>query len=206
MRRIVLKFLCQTTLMLITITPFQAHAAIEKIATSCDEKFCFHWWPKLPLISGWHHARKESLKIDANVQIQNGVDSENSNVVIYAVAPYKPRMSETKTLENLINNDRADFAAATPDIAIEATDSLVNADGQVLKSFTFTPKSNGRWERVSYGEEGDFYLIFTISAKSKDELNKAMGAYESFIRQYKYLSEEKSIDEAHSSSFSGFKK
>jgi hypothetical protein len=50
---------------------------------------------------------------------------------------------------------------------------------------TFLPYPHEHSEQVSYGEEGDFYLIFTISSRSKATLAKAMNAYYKFIGGYK---------------------
>ena len=41
----------------------------------------------------------------------------------------------------------------------------------------FTPRSKGQWERVSYGEEDDFFLSFVVSAKSKEGLDRVMKDY-----------------------------
>ena len=70
-------------------------------------------------------------------------------------------------------------------IVVSQSDPLVTGDGQILKSFTFFPKEKGNWEQVLYGEEGDFYLIFTVSSRTKEGFTKALGIYKQFINQYK---------------------
>ncbi len=70
-------------------------------------------------------------------------------------------------------------------MSIKQTTSLATAGGKKLVSYTFFPKKGVNWERVSYGQECKFYLVFTISARSAAALHKSMPAYEQMIRNYK---------------------
>jgi len=162
-----------------------AHAEIEKIAVPCEKKFCFYWWPKLPTVEGWHHDREHSCMYSANAQAPDGYTFANAETVIYAKALYKPRMPETTSLEMLIKDDKNQFLARDPNIVISEAESLTTGDGQVMKSFTFFPKQHGNWEQVSYGEEGDYYLIFTVSSRTKDGYKKTLEAYKKFVSGYK---------------------
>ncbi len=62
---------------------------------------------------------------------------------------------------------------------------MLTSDGSELESFTFFPAGKGNWEQVAYGEEGDYYLVFTVSSRSKDGFEKSWGAYEQFVKNYK---------------------
>jgi hypothetical protein len=104
---------------------------------------------------------------------------------MYAKAIYKPRESDVKSLGVLIENDRNDFVENVPGVSIQEVAALSTFDGQKFRSFTFFPTSTGNWERVSYGEEGEFYLIFTVSSRSLAGFNSAVGAYEKLITGYK---------------------
>ena len=46
-------------------------------------------------------------------------------------------------------------------------------------------KGKGNWERVSYGEKGDFYLIFTVSSRTEQGYKVALSAYKQFVNGYK---------------------
>jgi hypothetical protein len=72
-----------------------------------------------------------------------------------------------------------------PGITITETKLIVTADGKKLRSFTFFPTKQGNWERVSYGEEGEFYLVFTISSRTKMAYDRAIAAYESLVSGYR---------------------
>jgi thiamine monophosphate kinase len=84
----------------------------------------------------------------------------------------------------LIADDRDQFLTETPDIETREIEAISTKDGQKLRSFVFSPKTKGQWERVSYGEEDDFFLVFVVSARTKQALEHAMKDYERFIGQY----------------------
>lgn len=162
-----------------------AYAEIEKIAIPAEKGFSFYWWPKLVPVDGWHQDREHSFIYSANAFAPDGYTFKNAESVIYAKAIYKPRQPETKSLEALIENDKKDFEANVPGVLIKEVTPPLTANGKKLRSFTFFPSNTGNWERVSYGEEGDFYLIFTISSRSLAGFNSSVGAYEKFISRYK---------------------
>ena len=170
-------------LLLLVSTPIQAE--IYKAAIPSESGMKFYWWPVLPEIKGWHHDRKFSLRYSSNAQAPDGFTFANAETVIYAKAIFKPRRKNIKSLNELIESDKNDFLNNTKDLKIKEVDPLTTSDGKKLKSFTFTPKVKGNWERVSYGEEGEFYLIFTISSRSKNGYSESLKYYEQFISKYK---------------------
>lgn len=163
----------------------QAHAEIEKLATICDNGICFHWWPKLPAVNGWHQDEKGSIHYSFNAQAPDGETFVSAEAVIYANAPYKPRMPAVQDVQALIDDDHARFRKDFPGMVIREVEPLFTADGQKLRSFTYSPAAAGSWERVSYGEEGEFFLIFAASSRSQQGLEASMGAYRQFINSYK---------------------
>jgi len=169
--------------LLVLSTP--AFAEIEKVAVPCDEGMCLFWWPKLPAVNGWHQDRDSCLTYKVNAQAPNGYSFVNAEAVIYANALYKPRIPDIASMEMLIENDKEKFLSTDPSIIITRVASQTTGDGQDLRSFAFIPGNSGNWERVSYGEEGDFFLIFTVSSKTEDGLNRALPAYEQFISHYR---------------------
>lgn len=162
-----------------------AFSEMEKVATQCGSEICFHWWPKLPAVSGWHHDREHSLHYSFNAQAPDGKTFANAEAVIYANAPYKARMPEVKSLQTLIDNDQRQFRTDFPGVKVRELDPILTAEGKPLRSFEYTPAKAGNWERVSYGEDSEFYLIFTVSSRTMTGLARALGAYEEFIHAYK---------------------
>ncbi len=127
----------------------------------------------------------QSINYSFNAQAPDGETFVSAEAVIYANSPYKPRMPEVKNIQQLIDDDHAQFREDFPGIDIKEEEPLFTGDGQKLRSFTYSPTTSGSWERVSYGEEGEFYLIFTVSSRSQRGLEGAMNAYKLFISSYK---------------------
>jgi hypothetical protein len=161
-------------------------AEIEKIGEPCETGICLYCWPKLPAVAHWHHERGPSLKYGANTLARDGTTFMDADTVMYAKALYKPRIPGTTSLDVvLMNNDKEQFVRDTPVVKRSEVKALKTGDGQILRSFTFFPATQGNWERVSYGEEDDFYLIFTISSRTKSGYDKALPAYEAMINAYR---------------------
>jgi len=180
-----MKALAPALFSIVILTSLPAGAEVEKSAELCDVGICLHWWPKLPPLKGWHHELGASKEYGVNALAPDGYAFSNAEAVIYAKAAYKPRVPETKSLEMLISSDKAEFLANDASIVISEVDPVETGDGRSLPSFTFFPKGKGNWEQVSYGEEGDFYLVFTISSRTKAGFEKAIGSYKKLIGFYK---------------------
>jgi hypothetical protein len=172
-------------LVLFSLPPSEASGEIEKRATTCEQVLCFHWWPKLPAFAGWHQDEPRSFAFGCNALAPDGSSFGDADTVMYAKALYKPRDPETTSLEMLIEQDKQRFAKEVPGIAIAEAPSLATADGQKLRSLTFFPKGEGNWERVAYGEEGDFYLVFAVSSLSRKGYEAALPAYERLVGRYR---------------------
>jgi hypothetical protein len=162
-----------------------AHAEIEKVAIPAAKGKSFHWWPKLRPLKGWRHDHDESLHYGINALVPDGSTFADAETVMYAKAVYKPQRPESKTLERFIESDKKASLSRSPDIVIQEGAALSTADGRKLRSFTFFPRRSGNWERVSYGEEGDFYLVFAVSSRSLADYKAAEKAYVQLIRSYK---------------------
>jgi len=176
---------CITALLGVTLFSLATRAEIEKTVAPCDSGTCLYWWPKLPQIKGWHQDKDQSFNSGISAWAPNGHSFVNADAVIYAIATYKPTVPETKTLVNFISADTSRFIVSDPTISITEEKQLVTADGQKLRSFTFLPESKGSWEVVSYGEEGNYYLTFVLSARSKEGFEKAQAAYRQLISGYR---------------------
>jgi hypothetical protein len=162
-----------------------SRADIEKIAIPGEKGLSFYWWPKLPKIQGWHQDHDNSYRYSVNALAPDNATFANAETVMYAKAIFKPRDPEIKSIEMLIARDKKDFQKNVPGVEIREAKTLATADGKQFKSFAFFPKGAGNWERVTYGEEGEFFLIFTISSRSKVGYNATESTYEKLLGLYK---------------------
>lgn len=179
-----MKRLFLSVVLLACLSPI-ANAEIEKLANVCESGVCFNWWPKLSVIEGWHQDKEQSFSMLANAQAPSGFTFSNAETVIYAIALYKPREPDLKTLQQLIDNDINKFKTDYKGVDIKEVKSIDSSDGKLFKSLIFIPSESGNWEQVSYAEEDDFYLIFTISSRSKKGFDNSIGVYKRFINTYK---------------------
>ena len=83
---------------------------------------------------------------------------------------HDPRLSATR-----------ESRRATPRIEVEA---VLTGDGTKLRTFSFTPAAEGHWELVAYGREPKYVLMFCVSAKTKDALEKSRPAFLAMVRSY----------------------
>jgi hypothetical protein len=173
------------TALLLVMIALPAQAEIIKSAIPCKTGNCLYWWPQAPSPAGWHQDREASEANGINVQIPDGFTFAAAETVIYAKALYKPLVPTLTSLAILIDKDKNDFMTRDPGLLIADAAAFPSGDDKLLKSFTFNPSGDGNWEQVAYGEEGDFYLIFTVSTRTAKGLAGAMGAYKTFIRNYK---------------------
>jgi hypothetical protein len=162
-----------------------AFAEIEMVTAPSDRGLAYHWWPKLVIPAGWQHDRNFSFYYSVNAIAPEGVSFEDARTVMYAKVVYKPREPQIKSLEMFIDSDQKTVRAKAPGLEIKESAPLPTADGKRVRSFTFFPTTEGNWEHVAYGEEGDFYVIFTVSARSHEDYQAAKPAFERLIGDYR---------------------
>lgn len=177
-----MRHLLAALILLVGVAP--AYAEMEKLALPCQTGVCFHWWPKLPPVAGWHHDREQSLYYSFNAQAPDGGSFARAETVIYAQALFKPSVADKQDLPTLVASERAHIEKEFPGIVVKEVEAVVTADGQKLRSFSYSPTASGRWEQVSYGEEEPFYLIFSVSSLTKGGLADAIDDYKKFINHY----------------------
>lgn len=143
------------------------------------------WWPVYIDNSGARQEKLYGLPLGEYPTAQDGSLLSNIETVIYARALYKPRLRGITSLEALIESEQAEFRRRNPEVSVEELETVSGSDGKPLRSFAYLPKRRGDWERVTYSEEGEFYLLFTLRSKSQQRYQQDMESYLSYIRQYR---------------------
>jgi hypothetical protein len=138
-------------------------------------------WPKLSPLKGWHQDKQQSFRENANVLAPNGSTFVGAETVMYANAVYKPRVPDSKTLDKFIAADQKSF----PQTSAAELPSLLTADGQRIRVFLFSPQGAANWEKIGYGEEGDYYLVFALSSRSRSGLDQHAGDYARLVNSYR---------------------
>jgi len=162
-------------------------AEIYKLAIPGDQGFKLYWWPQLQVPDGWVHDEGASRSTASNMLVPKDQSFARAPAVMYGKALYKPRIPETRSLDQLISDDERKFQNDLPGIVILPLPALKNGDGRSLRCFSYSPQrdSKGSWEWTAYSEEGDFYLIFVLSANSEVALKTALPTFRRLIATYK---------------------
>ena len=160
-------------------------AEVEKSANPGAKGTEFNWWPKLPEVPGWQQDLESSFEHNINALAPAGKRFSGAETLIYAKAVFKGHLPEIKSLDALIENEKSDFLANAPGGLIRASPGLSTADGRKVRSLTYIRKGQANWERVSYLDEDEFYIIFTISSDTRAGFDASSKAYEDLISRYK---------------------
>ncbi len=183
-------FTCVVILASVLAAP-SAHAEIEKTAIICEEtgEICFYGWPKLKIPKGWHQDKEVSYEQSSNMLVPDGATFANAEAVMYARALYKPGMPETKTLGMFIEDDKKGYVKSAPSVVIKKVKPVSTGNGKKLETYSFTTEQ--AHEIVACGEEKEYYLVFTVSAKSEEGLQAAMPTFKKVVGSYKEGGDEK---------------
>jgi hypothetical protein len=169
-------------LLVLQATP--ANAEMEKIAIPFDNQIRLFNWPKVVVPNAWHHEKESSYANGVNIIVQDNFTFGNSESVIYTASVYKPSRPEIKSLEALIAEDKKALLTQFPETVISTEAALSDGKNNKMLSLRYSPRASGNWERVTYGEETDFYLIFTLSSRSEKGYLTAMPTYKKVIKSY----------------------
>jgi hypothetical protein len=167
------------------LLPRPTHAEIERVAAPSPGGISLAWWPKVNPPRGWRHEREHSLAHGINALSREGSSFSEAESVMYAKAVYKPRAPLLKSVDDLIAKDKKEFLAREPSLSIREGDPLTSEEGKVFRVLSFTPRGKGNWERVAYGEEGEFYLVFVLSSRNQRGYKASSDDFERLVREYK---------------------
>ena len=162
-----------------------ASAEMERKAITTDNGLQLFWWPILPQVKGWEQDKTASEGYGVNALVPKGESFSDSETIMYAKAHYKPQDPECDSLEELMKNDQGHFKEEDPSIHIKQLDDISDGDGKKLKAFEFAPEKEGNWEVVAYGEEGDYYLIFTMSSRKESGYRTNLQTFKELLSNYK---------------------
>jgi hypothetical protein len=164
------------------IGPVQSE--IEKTANPTDHGLELMWWPKVAIPKGWKHDHDVSVENYINMMYPEGETFVDSPVVMYTRAIYYEHGETEKELVQAIADDHRGFLERFPDSEVAEVEATVTGDGARLKTFSFSPKTKGNWELVAYGREPEFVLMFCLSTKSSQELERFRPAFLAMVRSY----------------------
>lgn len=145
------------------------------------------WWPKVVPPKGWHYDEGSSRHFAFNAIAPDGSTFFKAETVMYGKADYKPRMPKTKDLSSLISGDIANFKSSDSTLASTREALIRSFDGIDFQVVAYSPSkgSSSQWERVAYGEDGDYYITFVVSSRTKSGLKGALAAFKALVQGYR---------------------
>jgi hypothetical protein len=150
-----------------------AHAEMLEFAAPDGMKA----WPKLPAVAGWHQDQAASFQFAANALIPDGVTFADADATILA----RGIVRGGKSLSQLMVAD----STADPDgVQAEKAIQIADKDGHPFTIIAFTPGKSGKWEARAYAEEGRYYLVFTLSARSKEAYDQVLPVFSQMLQSY----------------------
>lgn len=166
-----------------TLLPASAHAEIEKVEMKCEKGPCFKWFPRVAPPRAWHYEEDESVEQGVKVFAP---DDMHSDMRMYTYAIQKADKPALHTLDDVIAHEKENYKEGR---AMEGK-PLSTLDGKKLRTFLYATKDEIRWDQATYGEEGQFYVVFAITTTGLYELNRYVNDYSSFVGSYRTIAEE----------------
>jgi hypothetical protein len=163
-----------------------AWAGLEPVLGTCADTGASCLWqePAVSAPTGWVRKQAASGRYRASAFAPAGSNFENANAVMYAKAV--PKAGQPATLAAFIAQDIASFRRAYPGMGVQTGLAFNDGDGRALPAVRLTPGKDGKaqWETIAYGEEGDSYLVFALSANGVVEQEAALPAFAQLVASY----------------------
>ncbi len=162
----------------------QAHSEVTKLAFPSDSGLDFVWWPNLTVPANWEQDYDASVANAINILVPSGGSFSDADTIIYARAFFLETPGTPQTLRAFIDRDFESHKSFDPTLRIAESAPLKIADGTGLEAHTFFPEQSGSWEKVAYGEDGQFYIIFVLSSRSQQGFEDALSDYALAVESY----------------------
>ena len=162
-----------------------SHAELYELKYPSKSKFLKNIWVPVLNINGWHQDKEHTLWLHSNIHVPDGSTYINSPIKIFANAVNKKRHPKFKSLTDFIDNYYiAGFGELERNVKPKKEKNIYTADGKELISYSISSLTDLPWERVSYGEEGDYFTIFTLSGRTEDAYKSALPIYLKSLEEY----------------------
>ena len=156
------------------------------LATPADAGFQLPTGPEVQPPAGWHVDPGSSRQLGAAALVPDGSTFARPGTVMYAKVVSKTHVPEPgKSLARSIDEDIANFHEAYPGVEVIIEEPVLTADRQPLRTVTYASSTGGTWERVAYAENAGSYLLFVVSSRTRDGLDRAMPAFTAMVASYR---------------------
>jgi hypothetical protein len=161
-----------------------AQAETEEFTETCDTRICSWRRPIVDPPPGWSRDNGASRHYKMNAFAPNGSSFADAPAVMYALAVDKSSFPE-KSLPAFLGRGHPS-ASGSGGIEVAPTPRLTTGDGKSFEALRYAPPpgSEGQHETVAYGEEGDYFVVFVISARTAKAHDAAYASFVELLRGY----------------------
>ena len=171
-------------LALVSTVSLPALCRTETIVTTCDGTMCSWQRPVVAAPKGWVRDEAAGQELQIEALVPAGAEFQTAPAVMYARAAYKPW--NPGTLAHFIAGEHDQFRRRFPGATVRRTTPLTDADGKTLAVYEYAaPKGRHHLELVAFADEGDYFLVFGLRAKSAQMLRRARAAFRALVGAYR---------------------
>jgi hypothetical protein len=180
---------------LLAALPPKAEAEIEEVNLLQPQRGTFSFFqPKLQIPTGWEGDPYNSQVLRVNVLVRKGEAFRTADAVMHAQAVPKASFN---SLAELQGSYKERVLCCHPKVLVVRGASISNVTGARVETTRFVPTGKAwsheqekysawNWERHAYAEEGAYWIVFSLSARSKTGYRKADKDFEQLVRNYKF--------------------
>jgi hypothetical protein len=159
-----------------------ASAEIEKTSVITKKGIELFWWPKIYTPTGWARFQEESQSNGCNMLGPMGSNFDDAPAIIYSRAFYLPNKTERGTIAQFIQEDQAEMKQHMRGAIVREIEATPTKNYKIR---TFSVTLSGKaYEQVCYGIEGQYRILFCVSAKSEKDLKKALPVFREILAKY----------------------
>jgi hypothetical protein len=169
---------------LVLAAALPAQAGLEPVVGQCDGTTCLWHEPTVHAPKGWEFKETASSRYHARAFAPAGSNFANATAVMYAKAV--PKEGQPATLAGFMSQDIASYRGKDAKLKVKTGLAYPDGDGRRLQAVQIIPGADTgmQWQTVAYGEEGAFYLVFSLSASGLVEHDAAVPAFEQMLASY----------------------
>lgn len=153
-----------------------------------DESDCTYLRPKLQELKGWHIDEAESALNLGNVLVPDGSTAKTAKVSITVRARAKDRLeARANNVAEYMKVDAETMEQMWPGTIAADAPALKSGDGKMLPARTYAPVAgNQNWfDLKAYDQDGDQFLEFTLSGKTKADLDSGVNDFKRLVASFK---------------------
>jgi hypothetical protein len=167
--------------------PAAAGVATIGYVDCANQSFCWDTWPEIAPIQGWHQDTAASRRYHVNIVVPDGSTFDDAKISLVGTAVAKTRddRPESLTLDQFIQDDIAASRKHSQGVIITEIEPLPDADGNKLRTFSFTGLRDGHRQIVVYAEDDEYCATLTMDSTDEALFQANLEKFKAMVKGYK---------------------